>query len=122
MDRIRLCADHSIRRGCGFGILAITTAMFAMASEPLLALRGGALMMTVMWAILLLKGLRAPTRDYRQTELWLLLDRKVDAVPKSRIQDVLGRTLRERYFWHADVSASITAAMWLLSFALAAFH
>ena len=116
IDRIRLCADQSIRRGCGFGILAISTTMFGMAADPSLALRGGAIMVTIMWAVLLCKGLHAPRRNYRQTEAWLLLDRRVDSIPKERIQDVVGRTLRERYLWHADISAGMAVFLWIVSF------
>jgi hypothetical protein len=122
IERIRLCADQSIRRGCGFGMLAITTTMFGLAGDPLLALRGGAIMVTIMWGVLLGKGLHAPRRDYRQTEAWLLLDRRIDSVPKNRIQDVVGRTLRDRYLWHAEISAFIAVFLWILAFGLSLFR
>jgi len=122
MDRIRQCADVSIRRGCGFGVLAIACAMVGVAHDATLAMRGGALMVMVMWAILVVKGLRAPVRRYRDTEVWILLDKKLDGVPADRIQQAIGTVLRERYLWHAYVFAGVAALMWLMSFLLRAIR
>ncbi|MBM3486296.1 MAG: hypothetical protein FJX67_06640 [Alphaproteobacteria bacterium] len=118
MDRVRLYADISIRRGCGFGVLAIACAMAGVAHDAALAIRGGAIMVMIMWVILLVKGLRAPVRNYRDAELWILLDKRLDDVPRERTQQVIGTALRERYLWHAHVTAGVAAAMWITTFAL----
>lgn len=122
MERIRYCADISIRRGCGFGVLAIACAMAGVAHDALLAMRGGALMMMVVWAVLVVKGLRAPVRRYRDTEVWILLDKKLDGVPADRIQQAIGSVLRERYFWHAYVFAGMSSLLWVMSFVLRAIR
>jgi|JI10StandDraft_1071094.scaffolds.fasta_scaffold153515_2 hypothetical protein len=116
-DRIRQCADISIRRGCGFGLLAVSTAMVGVAHDVALAAYGGSIMVALMAAVLALKGFRAPQRRYHTTELWLLLERRHD-LPEGRAQAVIGGILRDRYYWHAQWAAGIAAALWLLSVSL----
>jgi hypothetical protein len=121
MDRIRQCADISIRRGCGFGVLAIWTAMVGMSHDLVLAARGGALMFTLMIVILLLKAHKAPTRRYRDTEVWIMLDGK-PGLPESRLQGAIGGILRERYLWHAEVTAIATVILWIVAFVIGWLH
>ena len=116
-DRIRRLADLSIRRGCGFGLLAVSTAMVGVAHDAALAAYGGAVMVALMGAVLVLKGFRAPGRLYRKTELWLLLDRE-HGLPEAKAQAVIGGILRDRYYWHARWAATIALALWLLSLGL----
>ena len=116
-DRIRQSADISIRRGCGFGLLAVSTAMVGVAHDMALAAYGGAVMLALMGAILGLKGLRAPYRSYRTTELWLLLDRN-HGLPEASAQPVIGGILRDRYYWHARWTAALSLGLWLLSLLL----
>ena len=120
MDRIRYFADMSIRRGCGFAGIAIGSAMVGMASDARLATRGGAIMVTLAFIVLLAKSLRAPARHYRRTEVWILLDGKVD-LPENRVQQAIGQVLRERFLWHAEIAAALAAILWLISFAIALF-
>lgn len=111
MERIRYYADLSIRRGCGFGLLAIATAMVGMGHDILLAAKSGAIMLTVMWSVLVAKGLRAPAKSYRRTEVWILLDKRHD-LPEYRAQEVFGYVMRERYLWHAQVVAVVALILW----------
>jgi hypothetical protein len=113
MDRIRHCADLSIQRGCGFGLIAIATAVAGIAWDAAIALRTGAVLVTLMWAILLLKAYRAPTVPYRYTELWILLDKR-HGLPEDRAQSVIGGIRRDRLLWHAEVTAVVTAGLWLV--------
>lgn len=117
MERIKYYADLSIRRGCAFGLLGIATAMVGAAHDVVLALRIGATCATLMAAILVLKGLQAPSRSYKRTEVWFMLDRQ-HGLPEPRAQQVFGNVLRDRYIWHAEVVASVAAMMWLLMFGL----
>jgi hypothetical protein len=117
MERVRYFADLSIRRGCSFGLLAIATAVVGMASDMKLASKAAAIGMSLMAAILLLKALRAPTRSYKRTEVWVMLDKRHD-FPEPRAQQVFGNLLRERYMWHAEVAAVGAVVLWLLSFML----
>lgn len=115
MDRIVYFTDVSIRRGCGFGFLAIATSMVGLYTDVVLALRTGAMGVTLMMLILLLKGLNAPSRSYRHTEVWLLLD-KSHGLPEQRAQQVFGSILRERYYWHATMTGLAALFLWLLAF------
>jgi hypothetical protein len=115
MDRLRYFADLSIRRGCSFGLLAIATAVIGMSSDMTLAAKAAAIGMSLMTAILLLKAHRAPSRSYKRTELWILIDRQHD-FPAERAQQVLGNLLRERYLRHAEVAGIGALALWAISF------
>jgi hypothetical protein len=118
VDRIRHFADLSIRRACGFGFIAIVTAMVGTAWSTPLAVKMGAIGVTLMGAILLYKALRAPGRAYKSTEVWLLLEKHHD-LPEPRAQQMFGAILRERYLWHATRVALVALVLWLLVFGLA---
>jgi hypothetical protein len=120
MERIRHFADISIRRACGFGFLAIATAMVGTSSEMLLSAKIGATSLTLMTVILVLKGLRAPGRSYKRTEVWILLNHRHD-LPEPRAQQIFGSILRERYLWHATVAAGLASFLWLLTFSIRLF-
>jgi hypothetical protein len=116
MDRFEELANLSIRRGCGFALLAIVTAVTGMAGEPLLAVRSAAILTTLMGVILALKAYNAPTRSYRRTELWIMLDRRhsVD-LPRERAQELIGGILREAYVRHAEIAGFAALALWMLT-------
>lgn len=118
MEELRVCADRSIRRWCIYGLLAIAAVMIGMAVDVELAIRDAALMAMLLWTFLCFKALRAPTDDYRKTEAWHLLDEKLEAVPPNRMQDIVGRTLQDRYLRHADFSACLAFLLWTVSFGL----
>jgi hypothetical protein len=120
VERIREFADISIRRACGFGFLAIATAMIGTCSEILLSTKIGATSLTLMSMVLVLKAVQAPSRSYKRTEVWIMLNRRHD-LPEPRAQQVFGAILRERYMWHATVAASLAAALWLTTFSIRLF-
>ncbi|MGE5145724.1 MAG: hypothetical protein ACM3N5_03195 [Candidatus Eiseniibacteriota bacterium] len=120
LDRIKTYADLSIRRGCGFAFLGIATFMVGMSSDALLAFRSGAIMVTLVLATLLLKGMHAPRRSYKRTETWILMD-KSHGLPEPRAQQVFGSVLRDRYFWHAEIVAFGALGLWAIAFGLRAF-
>jgi hypothetical protein len=112
-DRIREACDLSIRRACGFAVLAIFTTMVGMSYHPQVAIRVGATLITLMTAILLAKGWRALARSYKRTEVWLILEKRHDLI-EERAQRTIGAILRERYVWHATVSAAAALPMWAI--------
>lgn len=120
LERIQTYADLSIRRGCGFALLGIATFMVGMSSDAVLAFRSGAVMVTFVLVTLLIKGMHAPTRSYKRTEVWILLDKSHD-LPETRAQQVFGSILRDRYFWHAEVAAFAALGLWIITFILRAF-
>lgn len=120
MEQIRHYADLSIRRACGFGFLGIATAMVGVYTDIVLAMRLAATGVTLMGAILLLMGLRAPRRSYKKTEVWILLDKRHN-LPEARAQEVFGNILRDRYLWHATLVAVAALALWTLAVTLRLF-
>ena len=116
-DRIRQLADISIRRGCGFGLIAIATAAVGVSSDAYLAMRLAAICATSMAAILAVKAMQAPSRNYRRTEVYIMLEGK-PSLPDGRAQRVFGEILRERYIWHATVTAAGAVVLWLVVFLL----
>ena len=111
-DRIRELAVVSIGRACLFGLLAIITFMFALLAWPGLALRSGAILFLVTSAILLLKAAEAPTRNYRRTEVWLLLGKQHD-LPEARAQAIFGEVLRSTYVQFARITAVTSVVLWI---------
>jgi hypothetical protein len=120
VERIKSYADLSIRRGCAFALLGIGTFMVGMSSDAVLAFRSGAIMASIVLAALLLKGMRAPKRSYKKTEVWILMD-KSHGLPEPRAQQVFGTILRERYFWYAEIAAMTALGLWIVAFGLRAF-
>jgi hypothetical protein len=123
MDTIRELADHAIRRGLGFAALAVGLTVLALAFEPVMALRTGAVLTAAVWAFLWLSALRAPHRDIRRTELWVLLS-GVPGEPLRRLlrgnpQDLLGTLLRDRLLWHADRVAMVALGFWTAALVVA---
>lgn len=105
-------ANVSIRRGCGFGAIGIFTAMVGFSAEPYLAVRVGAFFVTVAALILYWRGCNAPQRNFRETEVWLMIRNTAPAVPKDRLQRLIGGALAESYFHHARIAAHIGLGMW----------
>lgn len=116
MGDIRALAVLSVRRGCGFAALAIVTVMFGLMSEPLTSLRSGAVLTTFCAVVLFWKALEAPRRNFRRTELWIMLQRTPD-IPDAHVGRFINNVLYEVYLWHAERAAALAFALWLLVFA-----
>lgn len=117
MSEVERAAELSVARGVGFGALAIALVVAGLAGYPQLALRTGAGLALLMWAILRLKALRARRRPYKRTEVWLILARRPDWSDEVA-QRLIGEALRhafERYARHVLVAA---VGLWLASVAL----
>ena len=112
--------DLSIRRACGFVALAIFTAMVGLSYHPFVAIRVGAMLTTIAAIALVIKGLLAPRRPYRNTEAWLILGKK-HGLPEDRAQKTFGGILRESYLWHATVAGALALPMWIVDIYLAFF-
>jgi hypothetical protein len=119
-EHLRALADLSIQRGCGFCLLAIVTVAVGLIFKPILAVQASAILLTMLAVALAYKGVNAPQRRYRDTELWLLLNERPD-LPEARLQQVIGGLLHDRYLWHAKLACWIAGffwVFWLLLFAL----
>lgn len=115
-DRIERCARIVLLRALGFTALGIGTLLLGLSGNPALALTTGAILTAITGLVLVCKRHTALTRDYRRTELWLLLDRRHD-LREDRAQQILGGTLSMLYGRAAEYVLVIAAVQWLLSVA-----
>jgi hypothetical protein len=95
-ERIEALADLSVARGCAFACLAIMTMMIGFLGDPALALRAGAVMALLVAAVLLLKSELAGSRNYKRTEVWLMLE-KHERPRAADAQQIIGRVLKLAY-------------------------
>ena len=116
-DDIRRHAELSVRRGCGFALMAIVTAMVGFSSEPWIAVRSGAVFVLIAAVVLFWKGWTARKRNYRRTEVWLMIE-DAPALPRERLQTMIGGALADVYFSHARLAAYMALAMCLIAVAL----
>lgn len=114
MERIRYLADFSVKRALSFAGLAIGLVVVGLSFEPVIALKAGAAMLTLISVVLFYKALMALQRNVKRTELWILLDRDV-SLPEPQMQRVLGQVLRETYLRYAEGTALAAVIFWLSS-------
>ena len=112
MNEVERAAELSIARGVGFGALAIALVVAGLSGYPQLALRSGAVLALLMWAILRLKALRAPRHPYKRTEVWLLLDPR-PAWPSETAQRLIGTTLQRTLERYARLVLVAAVSLWL---------
>ena len=72
MERLEALADLVIRRAIGFAALAIGLVVLSLSFQLALALRSGAMLVTLLWLILLLKLAYVPSQNMRHSEIWLV--------------------------------------------------
>lgn len=118
---IRRYADLSVRRGCGFALLAIVTAMVGFSSAPWIAVRVGAVFVLIAAAVLFLRGYAARHRNYRTTEVWLMIE-DAPALPRDRLQGMIGGALAEAYFAHARIAAYVALVLCAIDAVLTVLH
>jgi hypothetical protein len=118
-ETIRRCAEISVRRGCGFAAIAILSAMVGTSAEPDVCFRLGAASVGLTAVVLYWRGRTALTRNFRRTEVWLMIE-DAPAVPRDRLQGMIGAALAECYLAHAWIAAWITLMMCAIAAAIAA--
>jgi len=112
LEQIRLAAEHSTRRGLGFAGLAIFTTMLGLSFYPALALKTGAALLLITAVILYFKAYMAPTRNVRDTEVWLMIGDRID-MPLEAAQRVIGRLLQELYRRYAAWTVAAAGGTWV---------
>ena len=110
MDAIDNAAFVSVGRACGFVGLAVMCIMLGLSFEPALAARAGGFLSLGFAVGLVAFALRAPSRRYDRTELWLILA-KEHRPPAPIAQIVIGRALRDAYFWFAKQVVTIAIVL-----------
>ena len=116
-DDIRRCAELSVRRGCGFALMGIVTAMVGFSGAPWIAVRVGAMFVLIAAVVLFWRGWTARSRNYRRTEVWLMIEDQ-PALPRDRLQSMIGGALADAYFSHARLASYVALTMCAISLAV----
>lgn len=114
MEELRKAAFISVARGCGFGMLAIVCVMVGMSFDPRAVFQGGGILTLLMTFILLLKARNALTKDYKKTEMWLILPKDFRP-PERYAQWATATVMRDAYFTFAQYTALISIVMWVVA-------
>lgn len=115
MDRIRYFAEVSVQRAVGFALLAIFTVFIGLSNDWVAAFRAGAILLSLLSAVLLHCGWRAYSKNYRRREIWILLD-QWHGLPEQRAHQTISAVMRETFLRYAERGAWGAATMWLLTF------
>lgn len=114
LAQLERLADLAVARGVGFAALAILMVVLGLMGDLRLALRSGAAMFALSAAVLMLKARLAPTRPYRRTELWLMLEAPPEA-PGPVLQRMFGQAMRAAFERWTRRAALAAVAFWLAS-------
>jgi hypothetical protein len=114
VEQMRRVAYQTVLRACGFGTLTIFCVMVGMSFMPRLAFQAGGFLTTMMALILVYKAYEARTKNYRQTEMWLYLE-KDQRPPATYAQWASATVLRETYLTFALWTSAIAIALWIIA-------
>lgn len=104
---IENAAYVSVGRACGFAGLGIFCIVIGLSFDAGLAALVGSKLSIALSLVLLAFAWRAPTRNYKRTETWLIL--KPGDRPQANVaQRLIGGTLRNVYLWFAQQIAVVT--------------
>jgi hypothetical protein len=108
-DPIERLAYFSVGRAVGFASIAVVMFFLAMSHDLAAALRCAGILGLVITCVLILKGRSAPTRSYKQTEVWVLL-KPLERPGPAVAQRVISAALEEAYAYFA-MQAAVFAAL-----------
>jgi hypothetical protein len=114
LEELRKAAFESVSRGCAFAFLAIACVMMGVIYEPRLVFQVGGILTLLMTFVLMLKSRQALTRDYKRTEMWLLLPKDFRP-PERYAQWAAATVLRDAYLTFAQYTALISIIMWAIA-------
>lgn len=114
MEELRKAAFITVARGCGFGMLAIICLMIGMSFNPRAVFQAGGILTLLMTLILVIKARNALTKDYKRTEMWMILPKDFRP-PERYAQWATATVMRDAYFTFAQYTALISIAMWVLA-------
>ena len=111
MERLEALADLVIRRALGFASLAIVLVFLSLTFQWALALRSGAMLVTLLWLIVLLKLAYVPSQDMRQSEIWLMVAERHSPDALS-MQAAMRTAFAARLRWHSDRIGAFAVTLW----------
>lgn len=117
MERIRYLAELSVRRAVGFVGLGVGVTMLSLSYDAVLALKTASALLAITTVVLTWRAWLAPTRDIRDTEVWILMDQSRRPADPA-LQQLVGGILRETYLRYARMTMFAVLAFWGLSLLL----
>lgn len=117
MNPVEIAAKISVGRACGFAGLAVLCVVLSFSFDPVLATKAGAIMSLGIAVFLVWCSWRAPTKPYKKTEVWLILQ-KDDRPSEAYAQRLIGQALHECYIKFARTAAAVTALFATSAFTL----
>ncbi len=109
-QRIQQLAELSVGRGCGFAALGIITFMVGMSGKAQLALISGGILVLITCLSLTILAYWAPSRPYKQTEVWMMLEDWERPQPPVA-QRLIGSILQDVYYRFALRAAWCSAGL-----------
>ena len=107
----------SVGRGCGFAAIAIFTVMVGMSAMMPVAFAAGGILSLVCALILISKSWLLGERNYRRTELWLMLEDD-DRPHQTIAPQLIINVLREAYLRFATYATACAVGMFAVSLLL----
>jgi hypothetical protein len=114
MEEMRKAAFTSVARGCGFALLGVFCVMVGFSYDIRLMFQTGGMLSMIAVLVLVFKGRRALTSDYKHTEMWLMLPEDFRP-PEAYAKWAAATVLRDAYFTFAQYTAAISVVMWSMA-------
>lgn len=114
LARIEAAARTSILRAMAFATLAITMVMVGLSYDPGAAMRSGGILFGIAALVLYWKAMQAPTRDFRRTEVYLILDGDL-GMGEREAQSAISSLLQRIYQRFAIYSGYMACGLVILS-------
>lgn len=108
--RLRILAEISTARGCGFAGLAILCLMVGLSGNIAATLKAGGYCALLVMTVLLLMAQRAAQKPYKRTEIWLMLN-EAERPPEPLAQRLLAGIRRATFLRFAAYHAAAAAVM-----------
>ena len=114
MQKVEELALISVGRGVGFAALAIGTLMLGLSADLLNCLKAGGILSLITSLTLLMKGYRAPLKDYKRTEVWIMMT-PAERQSLAREHRMIGEVLKRTYLTFALHTAFISGGLLVIA-------
>ncbi len=119
MHEIDRLASVSVWRGTAFAALAIAATMSALAFDPGLAMRLGAMLSLLLAVLLHCKALLYHRKPVRETEVWVLMERSKRPPPQVAA-GMIAQAMRDQLNEVARLVVLVAVGMFTVSLAISA--
>ena len=114
MQKVEELALISVGRGVGFAALGIGTLMLGLSSDLLSCLKAGGILSLLTSVTLLMKAYRAPAKDYKRTEVWIMMS-PTERPSATIAQGIIGEVLKRTYLTFALHAAFVSGSLLFLA-------